>query len=146
MRLEVYCRDEVERGVVIHGAYALISIRDPDKPRVRFNRSSGLRAVLELAFHDSEPTGGVKLPAEIVLFDDEQARMICEFITALRSEVDVVVVHCEQGMSRSPAVAAGVATILGESTDVFFSDYQPNRFVYDVLVEFWQDRQGKPIR
>lgn len=84
----------------------------------------------------------MKLPAEIKLFDDEHARMICEFVVEQQSEVDVFVVHCEQGMSRSPAVAAGVAKMLGESTHGFFSEYQPNRFVYDVLVEAWEDLQG----
>lgn len=142
MRFEVYCREEVERGPVVRGAYALISIRDPDKPSVRYKRASGLRGALELAFHDAEPVSGGKLPAKIVLFDDEQARIICDFVAAQRSEVDVFVIHCEQGMSRSPAVAAGVATMLGESTDLFFSDYQPNRFVYDILVEVWQNLQS----
>jgi hypothetical protein len=43
-------------------------------------------------------------------------------------------VHCELGMSRSPAVAAAICLGLGEDSTRFFEEYQPNQFVYRLVL------------
>ncbi len=43
-----------------------------------------------------------------------------------QDHIDAIVCHSEQGMSRSPALAAALADLLGEDSLLLFQDYQPN--------------------
>jgi len=44
-----------------------------------------------------------------------------------------MVVHCEAGMSRSPAVAAAIAEHLGDDPLPYFARYTPNAHVFRML-------------
>lgn len=129
-------REKVERGLSIKaGTYALISITDPDKRSISARKSSALRAVLELKFHDAELTGGFTLPPDIKLMTEDDAKQIAEFVLQHRMYVNVMVVHCEQGMSRSPAVGAAIAQALGLDTASYDRDFQPNAYVRRLLMD-----------
>ncbi len=134
MEFIVSDRRSVERGVLVRSAYALISIRDPDKPPVRVPQQSGLRAVLSLAFHDAEPAANLRLPEGIALMSDAQAKEIWNFVRQWQDQVGAFVVHCEQGMSRSPAVAAAICRCMGGYERKFWEEYQPNQHVYTLVV------------
>ena len=45
-----------------------------------------------------------------------------------------IVVQCEQGMSRSPAVAAAICKGMGGDDQRFWRNYSPNRYVYEVVL------------
>ena len=120
---------------MVRSAYALISIRDPDKRKVRIPKSPLLKATLELAFHDAEPVGNFNLPERIRLITGEDASHIWQFVRSLPAEVKTLVVHCEQGVSRSPAVAAAVCKGLGGDATRFFAEYLPNAYVLKVVAE-----------
>jgi predicted protein tyrosine phosphatase len=77
------------------------------------------------------------LPENITLMTREQAKQICEFVRKWDGHVGSVVVHCEQGMSRSPAVAAAISKCLGLDERSFYRQYQPNRHVYRLVLEEW---------
>jgi hypothetical protein len=49
--------------------------------------------------------------------------------------VDVFLVHCEVGLSRSPAVAAALRRIYYNHDGRWFGSIFPNRLVYRLLVE-----------
>lgn len=133
MQFHVYDRRSVETGIVVRHAYLLISIRDPDKPSVRYRRPSGLRDVLSLAFHDAEPGRGVAIPRGIQLLQTEDAVRIWEFVRQHRDSVGAIVCHCEQGMSRSPAVAWALAEALDGDVEAILAESQPNKYVYELL-------------
>jgi predicted protein tyrosine phosphatase len=135
MQFQVHDRRAIERGFVVPVAYILISIRDPDKPSVRYRRPSGLRDVLSLAFHDAEPCRRVELPTGIRLMQEEDAAKIWNFVKKHRGSVGAIVCHCEQGMSRSPAVALALADAFGEEHEAerIRLDSQPNQYIYDLL-------------
>jgi predicted protein tyrosine phosphatase len=137
MNIVVTDRDSIERGILVRSSYVVISIHDPDKTSARIPKQSGLRDILALAFHDAEPTEGMRLPENIAVMSEQQARQICEFVRKWNGKIGAVVVHCEQGMSRSPAVAAAVARCLGLDERCFRRDYQPNEFVYRLVVRAW---------
>ncbi len=126
-------RESVEDGILVRGSYVVISIHDPEKRPARVVRQSGLRDVLRLAFHDAEPSDDMKLPDDIVLMTAEQARRVWQFVQRWEGEVGIVVVHCEQGMSRSPAVAATLCRAYGGDEQRFFNDFQPNLYVYGLM-------------
>jgi predicted protein tyrosine phosphatase len=65
----------------------------------------------------------------------DNARAIWDFVLRYRDHVETIVVHCEQGMSRSPAVAAAICRALGGDDGQFFQQYSPNQYVYGLLLE-----------
>jgi predicted protein tyrosine phosphatase len=127
----VASRQEIERGVVVRTPYAVISISDPEKRRPRIRKPILFRGALFLKFHDAE----VQAHPGIVLMTARQARRIWRFVTGLPDDVATIVVHCEQGASRSPAVAAAVCRALGGDDSRFFQEYVPNRYVFNLVLK-----------
>lgn len=133
MEFHVFDRRSVEAGFVIRRPYVLISIRDPDKPAVRYRKPPALRGALELAFHDAEPVRGIRLPAGVRLMQQEDAAQIWRFVCQHRAQVGAIVCHCEQGMSRSPAIAWALAEVFEGDAEAIVASSQPNRYVYELL-------------
>lgn len=111
-----------------HGApkrQALISIMDHrrDSP-ARFPAAR----VLRLCFDDA-----VDETFYSNLITMEQAMAIRDFVLRYQEEIDVLIVHCTGGVSRSPAVAAGIVAGLGGDDACFWSceRYRPNPRVYE---------------
>ncbi len=132
--IQVSDRRTVERGLAMRRPFILISIRDPDKPPVRIRPHRLCQAALELAFHDAEPVAGFTPARSITYMTEDHARAIWQFVREHEGKYTAIVVHCEQGMSRSPAVAAGLAKGLGIDSKVFWREYQPNQFVYQLVL------------
>ena len=133
MQFLVCDRRTIEAGIIVRSAYVLISIRDPDKPPVQIRHSAGLRDILSLEFHDAEPIEGSQLPDRIRLMQAGDAERIWEFVQRYRDQVGAIVCHCEQGMSRSPAIAIALAEALGGDADRIRAEFQPNQYIYELL-------------
>ncbi len=127
-------RRSVETGLAMRRPYILISIRDPDKRPVRIRPERLCRAMLELAFHDAEPVVGFTPAQSITSMNEDHARSIWQFVREHEGNYPAIVVHCEQGVSRSPAVAAALAEGLGVDGRRFWREYQPNRYVYQSIL------------
>jgi len=132
-------RQEIRDGLVVRQPYAVISISDPDKPRPRIRRPATFRGVLHVQFHDAVPVDDFELPEEVVLMTADHAREIWQFVDRYRTVAKLFLVHCEQGASRSPAVAAAIAKVLGEDESRFFKEYVPNEYVYKLLLSVKQE-------
>jgi predicted protein tyrosine phosphatase len=128
-------RASIEAGILVKSSYVVISIHDPDTKKARIPKQSGLRDVLTLAFHDAEPSEPLVLPEHVMLMTQEDAMKAWNFARKWAGRVGAVVVHCEQGMSRSPAVAAALCRAMGGDDATFFMQYQPNRFIYDLMLQ-----------
>lgn len=133
MQVRVYGRAEIEKGIVIPGSYSVISIRDPGTRVPRIRRSAGFRAAIYLEFHDAIPAAAA-FGSPLRLMCDADAQLIWNFVREQANRVDYLVVHCEQGMSRSPAVAAAICSRWGGDPSRFFREYALNRYVYDLLL------------
>lgn len=133
MQFIVEGRQAVERGIVVRCPYIVISIRDPGRRPARIRRTAGLRGTLHLSFHDAEPTTAMRLPDSITLMTVADAERIWAFVQEHLPEIGAIVCHCEQGMSRSPAVAAALAEALGEAPTPIVRWTQPNQTVYRLL-------------
>lgn len=136
MNVIVSDRQSIEAGIVVRSAYVLISIRDPLKPLAKIPAQSGLRDVLYLAFDDAEPCENLVLPKDVTLMSSHHAEQIVSFVERYRDEVAAVVVHCEQGMSRSPAVAIGICHLLGQDSGKLWRNYQPNGHVIRLMLDY----------
>jgi len=138
MDIFVFSREEIEAGVIVPSDYVVISIGDPDKPRARVKAEAGLRDVLYVAFRDAEPSPSAMVSAEAGPMTAAHAEAIRDFVRRHQGSVGAIVVHCEQGMSRSPAVAAAVSQSLGLDYRRFFQMYAPNRHVYDLVMDAFE--------
>lgn len=77
-------------------------------------------------------------------FTPALAAEILDFVASVWDRAEVLLIHCDVGLSRSPAVAAALSRIYyGDDGPWFELDF-PNRLVYDVLVETHSQRtQGR---
>jgi predicted protein tyrosine phosphatase len=81
---------------------------------------------LVLIFHDLD-----KAIEGYSLFTEEQAKEIINFVAAIEKEINILVVHCDAGVSRSAAVAKFIAEKYGLTFQENYSIY--NKHVYAIL-------------
>lgn len=117
----------------------LIRIADKDGDLPPLDNQKQYKGILELYFYDLRVTedewrnrGLEKYP----IFTDLQAFQLFSFIEN-HKKADSFVIHCGAGVSRSPAIAIGVAIYLGD-TDLAnrimdSNKYSPNQHVLDVI-------------
>jgi len=114
--------------------YVVISITDVAKTHPVLVESPLCLGVLPLFFDDVEPKRkeyyGSKRP-----MSPEQAAEIRRFIEERMEQVELIVVNCEAGMCRSPAVAAALWRWLEPGRAGFFDVFRPNAHVYRTLLE-----------
>ena len=142
MKFIVTDRRSIEAGIVVRTPYIIVSIYTPDRPRPEIPRRCGLKGVLFTSFHDAEPDGGLALPADIVLMTREQAREIWKFVKRHQNQIGSIVCHCEQGISRSPAVAIALAEAFGSDTRKIKAHTHPNQHVYRLMCQAIKASRG----
>jgi predicted protein tyrosine phosphatase len=108
---------------------ALISIMDHKRDCLERYPA---RRVLRLCFDDATETGFWQN-----LMTQEQADAICAFVLRYGREIDTLIVHCTEGVSRSPAVAAGILGGLHQDEGIIRNNpaYLPNSLVYQMVRE-----------
>ncbi len=119
--------------------WVVISITTPadGRPLPEFSEENRV-GILRLCFydinHDDQVWDG-KLPG--YLFNKDMAVQILHFVNEHWDHVDEILVHCDMGMSRSPATAAAIAYIKGGrgADEFFFKHYHPNSLVYKTIIE-----------
>lgn len=68
------------------------------------------------------------------MFNEGHAKSILDFVSKHKDKT--LLVHCEAGRSRSPAVAAAISKLLTDDDMIWFKNYTPNRYVYRVLMTY----------
>jgi predicted protein tyrosine phosphatase len=131
MNVIVYSRGAIERVPPQEVPHVIISITSAPSDVARLPASPLTRAILRLSFADAD----VAHDAALVLFDRQRARAVAAFVREHREHVALVVVHCDAGLSRSPAVAAAITKWLGEDDTPWFARYRPNMLVYRMLLD-----------
>jgi predicted protein tyrosine phosphatase len=131
-------RDEAQH-FQYDGPWAAISIATYPKEFIQL-RTENRVALLQLAFMDIDrplsPTSKHANDPDTKFFDQEQAQKIINFAKSVWDKIDVLLVHCEAGVSRSPAVAAALSVIFNgpRSDNTYFKQYIPNRHVYKTIL------------
>ena len=135
MDIRVTDRETVENGLLGRAPFALISITDPDLPPASVPAQIMMRGMLRLSFDDAqpadEPLGGAE---RLRLMCEADAEAVWRFVVRYAPEVCRLVVHCEAGWSRSPAVAAAIAHEMRDDATIFFRDFHPNPFVFRTVL------------
>jgi predicted protein tyrosine phosphatase len=114
--------------------YALISVTEATStfPSIHMEAlGTLLQGALFLKFADSDDPTDTSYPP----ITDDQARAIAAFVEANKS-VDLFVVNCDAGISRSSAIGAAILYHFTKSDRAIFKDsrYVPNMFVYRKLL------------
>jgi predicted protein tyrosine phosphatase len=72
---------------------------------------------------------------KIRLFTEQDAEDILNFILSVKDRIDTLLVHCEAGISRSPAIAGALSLIFYQNDEKFFKKpYSPNMVVYRTIL------------
>lgn len=133
MDILVSNRQQITAGLEIHRPYIIISLRDVGSPRPRIPSPRQCRGICFLAFDDVQPEDREPLPPDLHPMRPGHARRIWQFVQTHEPEIQTIVVHCEMGLSRSPAVAAALCLAFAQDDERFFLEYQPNRHVYHLM-------------
>lgn len=146
MILGVKTRLEVEgNGIALEEPYALISISCPNDPAKIRHRES-CKAILRVEFDDLDAPVRDNLTDRVLpytLFNDTHANQILDFFEDCVKWLPYMIVHCDAGVSRSPAVAAAL-TRIQESLDLdFWRRYIPNARVYSKIMQAWFARSER---
>jgi predicted protein tyrosine phosphatase len=119
--------------------WAAISISSDEGRWAKLSEENRV-GLLQLQFHDLD-----RCYSGYTIFGEEQARQIIDFAQSVWDKIDVLLVHCEAGVSRSPATAAALSVIFkGPGSDQeFFKNYRPNMLVYRTILNTFH---GEPTK
>jgi len=110
-----------------HAIIAVISISDCDKdsPDLHNNPENGIVYQSKIHFDDVEE-------GEYNCITNNEAMQIALFVFSIKDKADLLIVHCEAGVSRSAGVAAAIMKFIDDDdTPIFDShDYGPNMTCY----------------
>lgn len=130
--------DEAAEQGSLTDTYAVISIQDSHTQGFgfQFTENQFCKSVLTLYFDDI-----IKEVDGAVLFDDNMADQIIEFIEKHKKSVDTLLVHCYAGQSRSKAIGAFAVEMLCGDNSRYFEEGSLNQYIYDVLESAWVRKQ-----
>ena len=124
--------------IVANKKWAVISIATIPNNWPTIEANENFKGVLRLTFADIDSRY-----KDLVMFSEDHAEEIIGFVDALKDDLDVLIVHCEAGLSRSPAVAAALHHEIYGNDGPFFKSHYPNRFVYRTLMNAYNARKIK---
>lgn len=145
VRFLVLNREKAEEHTSQLRRYAVISITDCGSQEAKLKESPHRVAVLRLQFSDVDADrhpivrkyGNDPLYKRwIEVFSDKYAEQIFNFYSEHKDEVDYFLIHCEAGISRSPAVAATLCFYETGNDEYFFAKFLPNRYIYRTILDF----------
>jgi predicted protein tyrosine phosphatase len=127
-------------------AHVIISITSTPEDVAQLPMNEHCRGILRLSFADAHDNSAPLVGA--ALFSRDQAIEIWQFVELHRADIECIVVHCDFGISRSPAVAAALALVLNGNGDEFLlaEEYVPNELVYRLLLETAPAPRADPSR
>ena len=122
--------------------WACISIGTFKEELPKINKVQ-LTDILQLTFVDLDAQPGAawleRHPGEDKLFTSEQAKQIWEFVAKVWDDIDLLMIHCYAGISRSSAVGKAISEVYQpECVDYFGMLYDPNKLVHKILAETCQ--------
>lgn len=125
--------------------HIIISIQDPNnrKSFKGVGTTDQTLEVLNLDFHDvSSKKGyipkmlmGIPEDQEIIYFNKKHAKKVISIYERNKDKADIVAIHCDAGMSRSPGIAAALQKIHTGNDFLWFNTKTPNMLVYRTIME-----------
>lgn len=87
--------------------------------------------ILRMGFDDVEFVRDFQKPLTV-----EQAKQIWNFVAEIWGQVQLLMIHCHAGISRSPAIGKAISDVYQPDFSSYFDQlYSPNRLAYARMVE-----------
>lgn len=108
--------------------WACISISDPESPFPEIDSKNRL-GILQLKFDDAE------LPRDsFKLYSEDQAKTTWDFVKVAWDKIDLLMIHCNAGISRSTAIAKSISDVYQPKFSTYYDQlYSPNKLVYEIM-------------
>ena len=144
--------EAIEPHIVPH---IIVSITTPTDKVANIKTNEHTLGLLRLSFYDIDrivpvdpdlveevrAISGITKFVDDNLFEAHHARAILDLVES-NPTAEHFIVHCDAGMSRSPAVAAALSNILQGNDEVYFHRYHPNRRVYRAILEAYHAKDA----
>lgn len=139
MEFLVLSRHAVEddfRACFISKPHINISIGDPELESANLPENEARKAELFMKFHDIDLRHErfINGEAKYVLFNEDMAEVILDFVDLHVLDIELIVINCEAGISRSRGTACALAKILNNRDDDLFNQGCPNMKVYNTIL------------
>lgn len=81
---------------------------------------------------------------QLTCFSEKNASDVLDFVEKVKNSIEILIVACEAGISRSAGTAAALGKIyLGNDDFIFNSErYMPNYYIYQTILRIWEERQS----
>lgn len=109
--------------------WAVISIADSESEYAKLSDDNRI-GLLQVAFCDID-----NLISGYKRMNQEDAVKILTFMDEVWDKADLLLIHCEAGVSRSAAVGAAISRIKLGHDGGYFNTHHPNRWVYSRLLK-----------
>ena len=114
--------------------HIVISVQDPTCDFVSLPDQESRVGLLQMQFGDySEDIS--QFPYSRYVFTSCQAKLILDFVKTWIDEIDLILVNCCAGISRSAGIAGALSKIYNGDDSYFFKRYLPNSLVYNKLLK-----------
>ena len=115
--------------------HIVISIRNPKSDKAKLSEVCKDFRVdsLFIAVDDCDVKG-----RKGVIFTMEMAKQVWEIVDRYEKDVDLIVINCEAGISRSSAVGAALSKVLNNDDNEFFRYFYPNMYIYNKVISIKQ--------
>lgn len=135
MEVKILSRTNAKRfSYIVDKPCIIISICDVESEPNHFSGNKNIRNILRVFFDDCEMTTN----SETAISEDN-AKVIVSFINLWKDDIELVVIHCEAGVSRSAGVGAAILKALNNDDMPVFNNgkFCPNMKCYrEVLNAF----------
>ena len=97
--------------------------------------------VVKLEFNDIDPSHcSEEWVLQWKLFDDEMANQVIDAFERQAGKIDIVVAHCEAGVSRSAAICKFAAVYFNMHIPALDTYMLHNKHVFSTLLRVWRQR------
>lgn len=124
-----------EEILSISRPFILISIRSPGLNKIDLPETPMMKSALYLSFVDDETTES----NDQIFFSERDAKEIISFIDMHKNDVDLLIIQCEVGESRSTAIAMVLELYLNhdkKASNRYKRYYAPNKRVETILKKY----------
>ena len=133
-RIIVTNRDQIEmHKIELTQPYVVISVSCPgDQATPNVNKHC--MATLWIEVDDLEKELINFGDKSFKLFSKDDAKRVLEFYREWKDKAERFIVHCDVGISRSPAIAAALYRVEYRDDSNWFKHYHPNRRIYSSIL------------
>lgn len=127
--IQIYCHDDyAEPTIYLHSRLDTLQLQFDD-----WNMNQ--KNMIEKSYPKS------KKRQEMVFFSEKHAEQIINFVKRYLDKIELIIIQCDAGISRSAGVAAALSKCINADDEYFFKQYLPNSLVYSKILKEWNKNE-----